>query len=94
MKVHHKYWLHNKYKVIKHPRIEIKKSAQIASQTLRATEKWLIERGQQDIEKGINGSLTSDDIDKFVFDRIVEQGAYPTPIGFMGFPKSVCISIN
>ena len=29
-----------------------------------------------------------------MFDYIVSQGAYPTPIGFMGFPKSVCLSIN
>jgi methionyl aminopeptidase len=24
----------------------------------------------------------------------VEQGAYPSPIGFFNFPKSVCVSIN
>lgn len=29
-----------------------------------------------------------------MFDFIVAQGAYPTPIGFLGFPKSVCVSIN
>lgn len=29
-----------------------------------------------------------------MFDSIVGQGAYPTPIGFMGFPKSVCVSVN
>ena len=38
--------------------------------------------------------ITAEEVDKFVFDTIVKQGAYPTPIGFMGFPKSVCISIN
>ena len=29
-----------------------------------------------------------------MFEFIVAQGAYPTPIGFYGFPKSVCVSIN
>jgi methionyl aminopeptidase len=29
-----------------------------------------------------------------VFDNIVSQNAYPTPIGFMHFPKSVCVSVN
>lgn len=38
--------------------------------------------------------MTTDDIDKFVHDTIIKQGAYPTPIGFMGFPKSVCTSVN
>ena len=38
--------------------------------------------------------ITGEDIDLFVFNSIVNQGAYPTPIGFMGFPKSVCLSLN
>mgnify|MGYP002344952573 FL=1 len=38
--------------------------------------------------------MTCEDLDKFVHDTILQQGAYPTPIGFMGFPKSVCISVN
>lgn len=38
--------------------------------------------------------MTCEDLDKFVHDSIIGQGAYPTPIGFMGFPKSVCISVN
>lgn len=38
--------------------------------------------------------MTGEDLDKYVHDTIINQGAYPTPIGFMGFPKSVCISMN
>lgn len=38
--------------------------------------------------------MTCEDLDKFVHDTIIAQGAYPTPIGFMGFPKSVCLSVN
>jgi methionyl aminopeptidase len=46
------------------------------------------------LEAGTDGTLTAEDIDRFVFDFIVSKGAYPTPIGFLGFPKSVCVSIN
>lgn len=38
--------------------------------------------------------MTTDDIDKIVHDFIISNNAYPTPIGFMGFPKSVCTSVN
>ena len=27
-------------------------------------------------------------------DFIIENGAYPTPLGFMYFPKSICTSVN
>ncbi|KAF2591067.1 hypothetical protein F2Q70_00041755 [Brassica cretica] len=32
--------------------------------------------------------------DKAVHDMIVEAGAYPSPLGYGGFPKSVCTSVN
>lgn len=38
--------------------------------------------------------MTTNDIDKIVHDFIIKHNAYPTPIGFMGFPKSVCTSVN
>ena len=38
--------------------------------------------------------MTTEDIDKIVHDYIVSQNAYPSPIGYMGFPKSVCTSVN
>ncbi|KAG6477414.1 hypothetical protein ZIOFF_066669 [Zingiber officinale] len=37
---------------------------------------------------------TSDDIDKEVHQMIIENGAYPSPLGYSGFPKSVCTSVN
>lgn len=38
--------------------------------------------------------MTTDELDKIVHDYIISQNAYPSPIGFMGFPKSVCTSVN
>ena len=38
--------------------------------------------------------VTTDEVDKAVSEYIVSRGAYPSGIGFMGFPKSICVSIN
>ena len=38
--------------------------------------------------------MTTEDMDRLVHTNILSHDAYPTPIGFMGFPKSVCTSVN
>ena len=38
--------------------------------------------------------VTSDEIDRIVHERIVLGGAYPAPLNYMGFPKSICSSPN
>ncbi|KAF8098091.1 hypothetical protein N665_0275s0057 [Sinapis alba] len=40
----------------------------------------------------VKPSVTTNEIDKAVHDMIVEAGAYPSPLGYGGFPKSVCTS--
>ena len=37
---------------------------------------------------------TTDDIDTAVHDYMIRVGAYPSPLGYCGFPKSICSSIN
>lgn len=44
--------------------------------------------------ESVKVGTTTEDIDKVVHDYIVSQNAYPTPINYMGFPKSVCTSVN
>lgn len=34
------------------------------------------------------------EIDQMVYDYTVAHGAIPAPLGYEGFPKSVCTSIN
>jgi methionyl aminopeptidase len=34
--------------------------------------------------------VTTDEIDKEVHDFILSHGAYPSPLGYRGFPKSCC----
>lgn len=38
--------------------------------------------------------ITTDEIDKFVHSESIKQGAYPSPLNYNRFPKSVCTSVN
>lgn len=52
------------------------------------------------VGRHLRAGMTTDDIDKLVYDYIVSHGAYPSPLHYGGtsdripFPKSVCTSIN
>ncbi len=47
-----------------------------------------------EVEKNIKAGMTTEDINKIVHDYTISQGAIPAPLGYGGFPKSVCTSIN
>jgi methionyl aminopeptidase len=38
--------------------------------------------------------VTTDDLDRVVHEFLVDQGAYPSTLGYRGFPKSCCTSLN
>ncbi len=38
--------------------------------------------------------VTTDEIDKVVHEFLVDHGAYPSTLGYKGFPKSCCTSLN
>ena len=38
--------------------------------------------------------ITTDDIDKVAHEFMCDHGAYPSTLGYRGFPKSVCTSVN
>ena len=46
------------------------------------------------VEKEIHAGMSTEDIDKLVYDYTVAHGAIPAPLNYEGFPKSVCTSIN
>ena len=46
------------------------------------------------IEQEIHAGMTTEEIDKLVYDYTVSHGAIPAPLNYEGFPKSVCTSIN
>ncbi|KAL3525702.1 hypothetical protein ACH5RR_014074 [Cinchona calisaya] len=42
----------------------------------------------------VKPGIATDEIDEAVHKMIIENGAYPSPLGYGGFPKSVCTSVN
>ncbi|XP_063115351.1 methionine aminopeptidase 1D, mitochondrial isoform X6 [Cavia porcellus] len=38
--------------------------------------------------------MTTEEIDALVHQEIISHNAYPSPLGYGGFPKSVCTSVN
>ncbi len=42
----------------------------------------------------VRPGVTTDEIDVYVHDLCVERGAYPSPLNYHGYPKSVCTSAN
>ena len=42
----------------------------------------------------IQAGMSTADIDRLVYDYTTEHGGIPAPLGYEGFPKSVCTSIN
>ncbi|KAK4475837.1 hypothetical protein MN116_001088 [Schistosoma mekongi] len=46
------------------------------------------------LEGFIIPGLSTQDVDDFVFDQCIKKSVYPSPLGYKGFPKSVCTSVN
>ena len=42
----------------------------------------------------VRPGITTDDIDVFVHELTIERGAYPSPLNYHGYPKSVCTSVT
>ena len=60
----------------------IRESGRIAAQAIEA------------VGAAIRPGVTTDELDVIAHDFIVAHGAYPSTVGYRGFPKSVCTSIN
>ncbi|KAL0798571.1 hypothetical protein Bca101_053746 [Brassica carinata] len=57
------------------------------------SQRFLVRRGGIN-EHGVEPGVTTDDIDEAIQNMIIENGAYPSPLGYGGFAKSVCTSVN
>ncbi|KRB45024.1 methionine aminopeptidase [Terrabacter sp. Soil810] len=44
--------------------------------------------------KVIAPGVTTDELDAVAHEYMLDHGAYPSPLGYKGFPKSVCTSVN
>ncbi len=46
------------------------------------------------VAENIHEGMTTEEIDKLVYEKTTELGGIPAPLNYEGFPKSVCTSIN
>lgn len=46
------------------------------------------------VAERIKAGVTTEEINQWVHEYTIENGAYPAPLNYNGFPKSVCTSIN
>ena len=44
--------------------------------------------------RAIRPGITTDEIDRMVHEACMERGAYPSPLNYFFYPKSVCLSVN
>jgi methionyl aminopeptidase len=42
----------------------------------------------------VRPGVTTEEIDAYVHDLYIERGAYPSPLNYHGYPKSLCTSVN
>ncbi|MCI5049210.1 MAG: type I methionyl aminopeptidase [Rickettsiales bacterium] len=47
-----------------------------------------------EITERVVPGITTDAINEYAHNRIIEEGAIPAPLNYRGFPKSICTSIN
>lgn len=73
------------------PRELIKNKEQIA----KIKESGVINTAVLDyVAKNIKAGVTTEDIDRWVYEETTRLGAIPAPLNYEGFPKSVCTSVN
>lgn len=62
--------------------------------------KWIreaakINNGALDlVAENIKAGMTTNEIDQLVYNYTIEHGGTPAPLGYEGFPKSCCTSVN
>jgi methionyl aminopeptidase len=42
----------------------------------------------------VRAGVTTDELDAIAHDLYLGEGGYPSPLGYRGFPKSICTSVN
>ncbi|MFI7613344.1 type I methionyl aminopeptidase [Nonomuraea terrae] len=48
----------------------------------------------EEVAKHIRPGVTTDELDRIGHEFLIDQGAYPSTLGYKGYPKSLCTSIN
>ena len=71
--------------------IEIKSKSEI--EKMRATSRLAAEV-LDFIAPHVQPGTSTLELDRLCHDYIIERGAYPSPLNYKGFPKSICTSVN
>jgi methionyl aminopeptidase len=65
------------------------------SEILRIRESSKIAAGALEaVLKAVRPGISTDELDKIGHEFIISRGAYPSTLGYRGFPKSLCSSVN
>ena len=48
----------------------------------------------QAVGAAVRPGITTDDLDAIAHEECIKRGGYPSPLGYNGFPKSLCTSVN
>jgi methionyl aminopeptidase len=54
----------------------------------------LAAQAMAEVAKHIGPGVTTDELDRIGHEFLVDHGAYPSTLGYRGFPKSLCTSVN
>ena len=54
----------------------------------------LAARAMGEVAKYIEPGVTTDELDRIGHEYLCDHGAYPSTLGYRGFPKSLCTSVN
>lgn len=74
---------------VRHPEI---KNAETIERIRRASQ--LAARALQEVGAHVAPGVTTDELDRVGHEYLCDHGAYPSTLEYMGFPKSLCTSIN
>ena len=48
----------------------------------------------QEVGRAVRPGVTTDELDRVGHEFLLDHGAYPSTLGYRGFPKSLCTSVN
>jgi methionyl aminopeptidase len=48
----------------------------------------------QAVGAAVRPGITTDELDAIAHEECIKRGGYPSPLGYNGFPKSLCTSVN
>ena len=51
-------------------------------------------RAMEEAGAAVAPGVTTDELDRIAHEYLCDHGAYPSCLGYMGFPKSICTSVN